>query len=238
MKAFRKAVKAPFITTIRYGDPQVVNNPLGGDCIRGIQGRQPLEAILFGDVNPSGKLPGTIPKRLEDSPAQALGNYPGTNGTMTYSEGLLVGYRWFDAKNIEPQFPFGFGMSYTTFEYSNLKLVASNDDKSGTIVTAQFEVKNTGSRAGAEVAELYVHQNNPSLPRPENELKGFAKVLLNPGETKSVSIPLDKNAFAFYNPDQKMWMAEKDTFEISVGSSSRDLPLKGEFTLTQTISFK
>jgi len=204
----------------------------------GMESGNALAGILFGDVNPSGKLPCTFPKRLEDSPAHALGDYPGTNSTMTYAEGLLVGYRWFDTKNIEPQFPFGFGLSYTTFEYSNLKLVESSDDKSGTILTAQLEIKNTGSRDGAEVAELYIHQNNPSLPRPEKELKGFAKVFLKAGETKSVSIPLDKNAFAFYNPDQKAWVAEKDTFEISVGSSSRDLPLKGEFNLTQTTSFK
>jgi hypothetical protein len=196
----------------------------------GMEGGNALAGILFGDVNPSGKLPCTIPKRLEDSPAHALGAYPGVNGTVTYSEGLLVGYRWFDTKNIEPQFPFGFGLSYTTFEYSNLKLVESNDDANGTILTAQFEIKNTGSRAGAEVAELYVHQNNPSLPRPEKELKGFAKVFLKPGETQNVSIPLDKNAFAFYNPDQKSWVAEKGAFQISVGGSSRDLPLKGEFT--------
>jgi beta-glucosidase len=160
------------------------------------------------------------------------------NGTVTYAEGLLVGYRWFDTKNIEPQFPFGFGLSYTTFEYSNLKLVESNDDANGTILTAQLEIKNTGSRAGAEVAELYVHQNNPSLPRPERELKGFAKVFLKPGETQNVSIPLDKNAFAFYSPNQKSWVAEKGAFEISVGGSSRDLPLKGEFNLTQTTSFQ
>ena len=204
----------------------------------GMEGGNALAKILFGDVNPSGKLPCTIPKRIGDSPAHALDAYPGANGTVTYAEGLLVGYRWFDTKKVEPQFPFGYGLSYTTFAYSNLKLVESNGDASGTILTVQFEIKNTGSRPGAEVAELYVHQNNPGLPRPEKELKGFTKVLLKAGETQSVSIPLDRNAFAFYRPEQKSWIAEKDAFEISVGSSSRDLPLQGEFTLTQTTSFK
>ena len=116
----------------------------------------------------SAKLSATFPKKLSDSPAQALGAYPGTNGTVTYAEGLLVGYHWFDAKNIEPQFPFGFGLSYTTFEYSNLKLDESTG-KNGPLVTAQFEINNTGAIAGAEVAQLYIHQKNPSLPRPEKE---------------------------------------------------------------------
>ena len=167
----------------------------------GMEGGNALAEILFGDVNPSGKLPATFPKKLSDSPAHALGAYPGTNGTVTYVEGLLVGYRWFDTKKIEPQFPFGFGLSYTTFEYSNLKLVAGNGTNG--LVTAQFEIKNTGAVAGAEIAQLYVHQKNPSLARPEKELKGFKKVLLKPGETQTVSIPLEKNAFAFYDPAQK-----------------------------------
>jgi len=117
----------------------------------GMEGGNALAGILFGDVNPSGKLPATFPKKLSDSPAQVLGAYPGTNGTVTYMEGLLVGYRWFDTKNIEPEFPFGFGLSYTTFAYSNLKLVESTGTN-GPLVTAQFEIKNTGDVAGAEVA--------------------------------------------------------------------------------------
>jgi beta-glucosidase len=204
----------------------------------GMEGGNALAAVLFGDVNPSGKLPCTFPKRLADSPAHALGAYPGTNGVVTYTEGLLVGYRWFDTKHIEPQFPFGFGLSYTTFEYSNLKLIESGSDSVQTIVTAQFDIKNTGSRPGAEVAQLYVHQDNPGLPRPEKELKGFKKVLLQPGETQTVSIPLDDAAFAYYNPDKKSWVAEKGAFQILVGGSSRDLPLKDEFTLASTATFE
>ena len=200
----------------------------------GMEGGNALAKVLFGDVNPSGKLPATFPKHLMDSPAQALGNYPGTNGTVTYAEGLLVGYRWFDTKQIEPLFPFGFGLSYTTFEYSNLKLVAGD----GAVVTAQFEVKNNGMRAGAEVAQLYVHQEKPGQPRPEKELKGFKKVFLKPGEKQTVSIALDKNAFAYYDDTQKSWVAEKDNFKIFIGSSSRDIRLKEGFTLAEAMSFK
>ena len=205
----------------------------------GMEGGNALAKVLFGDVNPSGKLPATFPKRLADSPAHALDAYPGTNGTVTYTEGLLVGYRWFDTKKIEPQFPFGFGLSYTTFKYSNLKLVQSlNDDTNGTMVTAQFGIKNTGARDGAEVVELYIHQKNPGLPRPEKELKGFKKVFLNAGEMETVSIPLGRGAFAFYDPAKSGWVAEKDSFEILIGSSSRDIRLRGNFNLTQALAFK
>jgi beta-glucosidase len=200
----------------------------------GMEGGNALAAVLFGDVNPSGKLPCSIPKRLADSPAHALGvsAYPGTNGTVTYAEGLLVGYRWFDTKNIEPQFPFGFGLSYTEFKYSNLKLVPG--DGAQEMVTAEFDVQNTGSRAGAEVAQVYVSQKNPSLPRPLKELKGFKKVFLQPGETQTVSIPLNHGAFAFYDPARSGWVAERGDFEILAGSSSRDLRLKDTFTFAQT----
>lgn len=202
----------------------------------GMEGGNALAAILFGDVNPSGKLPCTIPKRLADSPAHALDAYPGTNGTVTYSEGLLVGYRWFDTKKIAPQFPFGFGLSYTTFAYSHLKLIPGNGTNE--LVTAQFDLKNTGSRAGAEVAELYVHQDHPGLPRPEKELKGFKKVLLEPGEQQTISIPLGKTAFAYYNPDKTSWIMEPDDFQISVGSSSLNLPLTGSFQPANGLMWK
>ena len=181
-------------------------------------------------MNPSGKLPATFPKKLSDSPAHALGNYPGTNGTVAYAEGLLVGYRWFDTKNIEPQFPFGFGLSYTTFKYSGLKLIPANGTNE--IATAQFEIENTGKVAGAEVAQLYVHQKNPALPRPEKELKGFKKVFLQPGETQTVSIPLKNAAFEYYDDAKKSWVADDDTFEILIGSSSRDLRLRDNFRPT------
>jgi beta-glucosidase len=198
-----------------------------------MEGGHALARVLFGDVNPSGKLTCTYPKQLMDSPAHALDTYPGTNGTLFYKEGLLVGYRWFEAKNIEPEFPFGFGLSYTTFEYSNLKLVAGQDTN-GPVVTAECDIANTGQRAGAEVAELYIHQDNPSLPRPLKELKGFTKVFLKPGEKEMVSIPLDRRAFAFYDPARKGWVAEAGDFKIQIGASSRDIRLQDTFHLSQT----
>jgi beta-glucosidase len=195
----------------------------------GMEGGNALARVLFGDVNPSGKLPATFPKKMSDSPAHALGAYPGTNGTVTYAEGLLVGYRWFDTKHLEPQFPFGFGLSYTTFKYSNLKLIPGSGTNE--IVTAQFEIENTGKRAGAEVAQLYVHEKNPRLTRPEKELKGFKKVSLQPGEKQTVSIPLTRSAFAYYDPARKGWVAQPDTFEIQIGGSSRDIRLRDNFNL-------
>ena len=200
----------------------------------GMEGGNALARILFGDVNPSGKLAATFPKRLEDSPAHALGAYPGTNGTVTYTEGLFVGYRWFDAKNIKPLFPFGFGLSYTTFKYSNLQIANGID---GT-VTAQFEIENTGSRAGAEVAQLYVHPEKPGVMRPEKELKGFKKVFLKPGEKQTLTIPLTQGAFAYFDPDKMGWIAEKGDFKILIGGSSRDLALQAEYNLAETAFIK
>jgi beta-glucosidase len=189
---------------------------------------------LFGDVNPSGKLPCTFPKRLADSPAHALNAYPGTNGTVTYTEGLLVGYRWFDTKKIEPLFPFGYGLSYTTFKYSNLNLVPA-PAAPGLPVTVEFELANTGSRAGAEVAQVYVQEVSPGVLRPLKELKGFKKVFLQPGEKQKVSVVLDRTAFAHYDPDKKAWVADQGAYQILVGSSSRDLPLDSKFKLSETL---
>ena len=198
----------------------------------GMEGGNALARVLFGDVNPSGRLPCSFPKQLADSPAHALTAFPGANGKESYDEGLLVGYRWFDTKNIEPLFAFGHGLSYTQFAYSGLKLVAGND-ASGPIVRAEFELTNTGTRAGAEVAQLYVHQANPSLMRPARELKGFKKIALQAGEKLTVSIPLGRDAFAFYDP-ARGWVAEAGEFTISLGSSSRDLRLEGQFALAAT----
>ncbi|MGA2583532.1 MAG: glycoside hydrolase family 3 C-terminal domain-containing protein [Tepidisphaeraceae bacterium] len=197
----------------------------------GMEGGNALARILFGDVNPSGKLPCTFPKKLSDSPAHALNAYPGSNGVVEYKEGILVGYRWFDTKQIEPLFPFGFGLSYTTFDYSNLKLIPGTDEK---ILTVQCDITNTGSRAGEEVAQVYIHEANPALPRPEKELKGFAKVSLAAGEKKTISIPLKRDAFAYYDPAKSGWVAQSDDFTIEVGSSSRDIRLRDNFHLPTT----
>jgi beta-glucosidase len=167
-----------------------------------------------------------------DSPAHALHAYPGTNGVVTYVEGLLVGYRWFDTKKIEPLFPFGFGLSYTQFKYSSLNLAKGGDSKNP--VTVELQVANTGKVAGAEVVQVYVEPVNPSMTRPLKELKGFAKVFLKPGETQKVSIPLDQSSFAYYSPDKKGWVAEKGQYRILVGSSSRDIRLDDKFSLADT----
>jgi beta-glucosidase len=205
----------------------------------GMEGGNAIARVLFGDVTPSGKLPATFPKRLSDSPAHTTGakGFPGENGTVVYSEGVLVGYRWFDTKNIEPLFPFGFGLSYTTFENSNLKLVRGSG-ATGAVVTAQFEIKNTGSRSGAEVIQVYVQDVKSTVARPAKELKGFRKVALKPGESQTVSVPLDRGAFVFFDQEQGKWLAEAGEFRILVGSSSRDIHLDESFTLEQTVSWK
>jgi len=200
----------------------------------GLEAGDALAHVLFGDVNPSGKLPCTFPKRLMDSPVHALNAYPGTNGVETYVEGLLVGYRWFDTKNIEPLFPFGYGLSYTTFGYSGLNVLSDRDTKNPA-VTVEFTLTNTGERAGAEVAQVYIQELHPSVTRPLKELKGFAKVSLEPGEKHKVSIRLNQNAFAHYDPDQNGWVADKGEYQIIVGGSSRDIQLQGNCRLAEAV---
>jgi beta-glucosidase len=199
----------------------------------GMEGGNALAEILFGDINPSGKLPCTFPRQLTDSPAHAMGAFPGQHGVEHYDEGLLVGYRWFDAKSIQPLFPFGFGLSYTRFDYSNLRLVDQHG-LHGNEVLVECDIANTGSRSGSEVVQVYVSQSHPSLPRPPKELKGFARISLKAGEKGVVSIPLDFSSFAFYDPARAAWVAEKDDYAIEVASSSRDVRLTGKWTLPQT----
>jgi beta-glucosidase len=203
----------------------------------GMEGGNALAGVLFGDVNPSGKLPCTFPRHLMDSPAHALHAYPGVDGVETYTEGLLVGYRWFDAKQIEPLFPFGFGLSYTHFDYSGLKLTGGGNGAGGPVVNVQCDIANRGARDGMEVVQVYVQEANPRLPRPPKELKGFAKVWVRAGEQETVFIPLDLTAFAYYDPDEKGWIAQKDDYTILVGSSSRDVRLRSNWTLPQTTHF-
>ena len=202
----------------------------------GMEGGDALAAVLFGDVNPSGRLPATFPKKLGDSPAHALGAYPGKGGTVRYEEGLLVGYRWYDAKGIEPLFPFGHGLSYTTFEYANLRVERPREPAAGRppVAVVRVDVKNTGPRAGAEVVQVYVRPVAPRLPRPPQELKGFAKVLLAPGEKKAVAVTLGAEAFAFYDPAKKAWVAEAGEFRLLAGSSSRLIRLEAPFALEAT----
>ena len=145
----------------------------------------------------------------------------------------MVGYRWFDAKKIEPLFPFGHGLSYTSFRYSGLRLVEGGQAPA---LAVEFEVTNTGAREGAEVAQVYVGDEESSLPRPPKELKGFRKVFLRAGESQTVRVTLDRNAFAFYDPARRRWVAEQGDFKIMVGGSSRDLRLRGTFRLARTVT--
>jgi beta-glucosidase len=200
----------------------------------GMEGGNAIARVVFGDVNPSGKLPATFPKRIADSPAHTSGvkGFPGENGTTTYSEGVFVGYRWFDTKNIEPLFAFGHGLSYTTFKYSNLKLVRGAD-ANNLSATVEFEITNTGKRAGAEIAQVYVQDIQSRVARPLKELKGFQKVQLQPGETKTVSVSLDRSAFAYFDEKQSSWVAEAGEFKVLVGASSRDIRLESSLSLNR-----
>jgi beta-glucosidase len=191
----------------------------------GMEGGTALAKILFGEANPSGKLPVTFPKKLQDAPAIKLGEYPGSS-TVNYFDGIYVGYRYFDTYKVEPQFAFGHGLSYTKFAYSDLQVTPG-----AKAATVTFTVKNTGSMAGAEVAQLYVKQEKLNLPRPEKELKGFDKVFLQPGEAKRVTLTLNQSAFQYFNDKTNRWEMDPGVFDFLVGSSSRDIRLKGKATL-------
>ncbi len=203
-----------------------------------------LASVLAGDANPSGKLPFTFPVKLEDNSAHQLGEYPGNKEELaagkgkdqknpiniTYNEGIFVGYRWHDTKKIKPLFSFGHGLSYTTFDFGQAKAdkkTIGQDDK----ITFTVTVKNTGKKAGAEVAQLYISDLKSSLPRPTKELKGFEKVFLNPGEEKEVSITIDKAALSFFDADKHAWVAEPGDFEALIGNSSDNIKTKVKFTL-------
>ena len=187
----------------------------------GQEGGHAIADVLFGDVNPSGKLPVTFPKEWKDSPAFRY--YPGEKLHVKYGEGIYVGYRYFDTKNVEPLYPFGHGLSYTTFDYSNLKIASAKE--------VSVQVRNSGSRLGAEVVQLYVHQLHASVDRPAKELKGFARIVLAPGEMRTITFALDKGSLSYYSAAKKDWVAEPGAFEVLVGSSSRDIRLKGTFEL-------
>ena len=195
-----------------------------------------LADVLSGDVNPSGKLPMSFPVKLEDVGVHALGAYPGTlraDGSnildCEYAEGLLVGYRWHDTKKVRPLFPFGHGLSYTTFAYG--KPVVDATRKGDHVATVTIPVTNTGSRAGAEVVQLYIADKKSSLPRPLKELKGFSKVNLAPGETADVSFDIDIDALSYFDPDAHKWVAEPGRFTAHIGSSSGDIRARADFDL-------
>ncbi|OPC37890.1 glycoside hydrolase family 3 C-terminal domain-containing protein [Elizabethkingia miricola] len=203
-----------------------------------------LATVLAGDANPSGKLPFTFPVNLEDNAAHQMGEYPGNKEELaagkgkdqknpiniTYNEGIFVGYRWHDTKNIKPLFSFGHGLSYTTFEYGKVRADKTQMAQDGKI-TFTVSIKNTGKREGAEVAQLYISDLKSSVPRPVKELKGFEKINLKPGEQKEVSFTIDKSALSFFDAATHQWVAEPGEFEALVGASSSDIKTKVKFTL-------
>ena len=207
----------------------------------GASGGTPLAKIVLGEIDPSGRLPISLESKWEDAPGAA--NFAAYNieaSTHTthgrflldtpYDEDILVGYRYYDTKNLPVNFPFGFGLSYTTFEFSGLNVTATGT-KENPDVSVSVTVKNTGTRAGKEVVQVYVHDIKSAVMRPVRELKGFEKVELVAGESRLVTVRLDKNAFMYFHPEQKKWVLEPGEFEIQVGRSSRDLPLKKTISL-------
>jgi beta-glucosidase len=198
----------------------------------GQEGGTALAQILFGEYSPSGKLPASFERRWEDNPT-SKSYYPPTGElAVKYSEGVFVGYRGYEKSGVKPLFPFGFGLSYTTFSYKNISVSPAQGSLDQPIKVS-FDVKNTGRRPGAEVAELYVGDAHAKVPRPAKELKDFARIDLKPGETRRVTLTLDRRAFSYYDVDKKDWAADPGKFEILVGGSSDKIQLHGEFTLAR-----
>jgi beta-glucosidase len=202
----------------------------------GQEGGTALAEIISGAVNPSGRLPVTFERRWEDNPVHDS-YYPadGTN-RVEYKEGVFVGYRGYERAGTKPLFPFGYGLSYTTFRYANLTVRPAPARPAGEAASAplyevSFDVRNTGAREGADVAQVYVGDTHAKVARPAKELKGFVKVSLRPGETRRVTVTLDRRAFSYYDPDSKQWRADPGDFDVLVGRSSEQIELRGKLTL-------
>lgn len=219
-------IEMPWIDKVKG----VLEGYLGGQASGGA-----IAEILFGVANPCGKLAETFPKKLSDNPSYL--NFPGEGDKVEYREGLFVGYRYYDKKELEPLFPFGHGLSYTTFEYTDI-LVDKKEILDTETLKVKVKVKNTGKLSGKEVVQLYVKDIESSVIRPLKELKGFEKVELQPGEEKEVVFELGKRAFAYYNTEIKDWYVESGDFEILAGSSSRDIKLKEVVNVKSTTVVK
>lgn len=201
----------------------------------GQAGGTALAEILFGDINPSGHLPATFERHAEDNPTFANYFPEGDSKQVTYKEGIFVGYRGYEHNHTTPLFPFGFGLSYTTFSFSNL---AVTGDPAAPRATVAFDITNSGKVAGADVAQVYVAPSKSPVPMPEKQLKGFQRVMLQPGETKHISVNLDASAFAYYDVAAKSWKITPGKFGMLVGDSSATLPLKGDLTILQATASK
>ncbi|NEN84970.1 beta-glucosidase family protein [Paenibacillus elgii] len=219
-------VEMPWIDRVKG----VLEGYLGGQALGGA-----IADLLFGDANPCGKLAETFPKQLSHNPSYL--NFPGEGDKVEYKEGLFVGYRYYDAKQIEPLFPFGHGLSYTTFEYTGLT-VDKREIRDTETVRICVRVRNTGELPGKEIVQLYVRDVQANVIRPEKELKGFEKVELAPGEEKTVEFVLEKRAFAYYNPELQDWHVETGDFEILIGKSSAELVLQETVRVQSTVRLK
>ena len=202
----------------------------------GQEGGRAAAEILFGDVNPSGRLPVTFERRWEDNPVHESYYPPSGSNRVIYKEGVFVGYRGYEHSGIKPLFPFGCGLSYTTFRYGNLDIRPADGTTNGAGIAApeyqiSFEVTNTGAREGADIAQVYVADPSSKIPRPAKELKGFVRIDLKPGETKTSTVTLDSRAFSYYDAEAKQWRADPGEFHILVGRSSQDIELRGSLTL-------
>jgi beta-glucosidase len=193
----------------------------------GQEGGTAVAEILLGKVNPSGKLPASFERRWEDNPVHNSYYDKDNSRRVSYTEGLFMGYRYYDKATVKPLFPFGYGLSYTTFKYSDLKVTPAGKDN----VTVSFTLTNTGKRDGAEVAQVYVGDEHAKVARPVKELKGFARTELKVGESKTVTVELDRRAFSYYDVNAKAWTVAPGKFDILVGSSSEKIELRGATTI-------
>jgi len=232
------SVQPKTVVILNNGAPVVMSDWIDNTAavleawMMGQAGGGAIADLLYGKVNPSGKLSETFPLKWADTPAYI--NYPGTIGEVRYGEGIFIGYRYYDTKAMPVLFPFGYGESYTTFAYSSPRVSATRfKDVDG--LTASVDVSNTGKVAGKEVVQFYVHDHKASLIRPPKELKGFAKVELQPGETKTVTVHLDFRAFAFYHPSYQQWITEDGEFDILIGASAADIRFSKTVSLQSTL---
>ena len=215
------AVAMPWIKDV----PAVLESWFGGS-----EAGNALASILVGQVNPSGKLPFTFPVKLSDNAAHALNAFPGDEETVEYKEDIFVGYRWHDKEKIRPLFAFGHGLSYTRFKYSDIE-ISSGELSQNDCFIIKVRIKNVGQRSGKEIVQLYIHDERCSLPRPEKELKGFAKVDLAPDEEQTITFKVGKEELSFYDDHKGNWIVEPGVFEALVGASSDDIRLSAKFKL-------
>ena len=203
----------------------------------GQEGGTALAEVLFGEVNPSGRLPVTFERLWKDNPvSNSYYPAPGTN-KVAYQEGVFVGYRGYEKNGTKPQFPFGYGLSYTSFKYEKLAItqgVTKGGSPEFWWAEVSFDVTNTGKRAGAEVAQVYIGDTHSKVPRPAKELRGFEKVTLNPGQTKRVKVMLNQRALSYYDVNTKQWRAEPGDFAVMVGPSSSKIELHGKLSFSPT----